>query len=109
MPTVGGVGNERLFAQAEQIVLAHEAQDVLVVDLQAVDASQFSADPPMAIEAVLKRDRLDFVAQIRVRPLGLADLAKAIEAGAGHAAKLAQMLDRGALCVSCAFISSMTA
>ena len=29
VPAVGGVGNERLFAQAEQIVLAHEAQNVL--------------------------------------------------------------------------------
>src|SRR5208337_4583952 len=34
MPAVGCVGNERLLAQAQQIVLAHEAQDVLVVDLR---------------------------------------------------------------------------
>src|SRR5271165_2987539 len=54
MPAVGCVGNERLLAQAQQIVLAHEAQDVLVVDLQAMDAPQVSADPPIAIEAVLE-------------------------------------------------------
>src|SRR5271166_6168721 len=106
---VGGVGNEGLLAQAQQIVLAHEAQDVLVIDLQAMDAPQVSAAPPIAIEAVLERDLLDFVAQIRLRPLGLANLAKAIETGARHAAEQAQMLDRGGPCVSCAFISSMTA
>ena len=109
VPAVGGVGNERLLAQAEQIVLAHEAQDVLVIDLEAMDAPEVPADPPIAVEAVFERDRLDFVTQIRFRPLWRANLAKAIEAGARHAAKQAKMLDRGAPCVSCAFISSMTA
>ena len=90
MPTVGGVGNERLLAQAEQIVLAHQAQDVLVIDLEAMDAPEVSADPPIAIEAVFERDRLDFVAQIRFRSLRRANLAKAIEAGARHAAELAK-------------------
>src|SRR5208337_2594212 len=82
MPAVGGVGNERLLPQAEQIVLAHEAQHVLVIDLQAMDAPELPADPPIAIEAVLERDRLDFIAQIRFRSLGRTNLAKAIEAGA---------------------------
>src|SRR5271165_4560931 len=95
MPAVGGVGNEWLLAQAQQIVLAHEAQDVLVIDLQAMEAPEVAADPPIAIEAVLERDLLDFVAQIRFRPLWHSNLAKAIEAGARHAAELAQMLDRG--------------
>src|ERR1700752_3257249 len=96
MPAVGRVRNERLLAQAEQIVLAHEAQHVLVVDLQAMDAPQLSADPPVAIEAVFERDLLDFVAQILFRPLGFTDFAEAIEAGARHAAEQAQMLDREA-------------
>ena len=68
---------------------------MLVVDLQAMDAPEVAADPPIAIEAVFERDLLDFVAQIRFRPLRRANLAKAIEAGARHAAELAQMLDRG--------------
>src|SRR5208337_3860006 len=71
------------------------AQDVLVIDLEAMDAPGVPADPPIAIEAVFERDLLDLVAQIRFRPLGRANLAKAIEAGARHAAELAQMLDRG--------------
>ncbi len=82
---------------------------MLVVDLQAMEAPEVPADPPIAIEAVIERDLLDFVAQIRFRPLGFSDFAEAIEAGARYAAELAQMLDRGAPCVSCAFISSMTA
>ena len=86
MPAVGGVGNERPFAQAEQIVLTHQAQDVLVIDLQAIDAPEVSANSPIAVEAIFERDRLDFVAQIRFRSLRRANLAKAIEAGARHAA-----------------------
>ena len=86
MPAVGGVGNERPFAQAEQIVLTHQAQDVLVIDLQAIDAPEVSADSPIAVEAIFERDRLDFVAQIRFRSLRRANLAKAIEADARHAA-----------------------
>src|SRR5271165_2326367 len=92
---VGRVGNEWLLPQAQQIVLAHEAQDVLVIDLQAMDAPEVAADPPIAIEAIVERDRLNFVAQIRLRSLWRANLAKAIEAGARHAAELTQMLDRG--------------
>jgi len=69
---------------------------VLVIDLEAMEAPQVAADPPIAIEAVVERDLLDFVAQIRFRPLRRANLAKAIEAGARHAAEPAQMLDRGA-------------
>jgi hypothetical protein len=65
MPAIGGVGNERLLAHTKHIVLPHEAQDVLVIDLQAMDAPELSADPPIAIEAVVERDLLDFVAQIR--------------------------------------------
>ena len=67
-----------------------------MIDLQAVEAPEFLADPPIAVEAVVERDRLDFVAQVRFRPLRRANLAKAIEAGARHAAEQAQMLDRGA-------------
>ena len=89
MPAVGGGGNERLLAQAEQIVLAHAAQNVLVVDFQAMDAPELPADPPIAVEAVFERDRLDFVAQIRFRPLRRANLAKAIETGARDAAEQA--------------------
>ena len=67
MPAVGGLlGNEQLLAQAEQIVLAHEAQDVLGIDLDSMDAQEVLADPPIAIEAVFGRDLLDFVAQIRL-------------------------------------------
>jgi hypothetical protein len=51
---------------------------VLAIDLQAMDAPQVSADPPITIEAVCERDLLDFVAQIRFRPLPPADLAKAV-------------------------------
>src|SRR5260370_7992566 len=60
-----------------------------------MDAPEFSANAAIAIEAVFERDRLNFVAQIRLRLLGLANLAKAIEAGARHAAEQAQTLDRG--------------
>ena len=74
---VGRVVHERLLAQAEQIVLAHEAQDVH----QAVDAPEVSADPPIAIKAIFERDVLDFVAQIRFPPLRRANFAKSIEAG----------------------------
>src|SRR5260370_4093539 len=74
---------------------ASGVRHVLVIDLQAVDAPEFSANAAIAIEAVFERDRLNFVAQIRLRLLGLANLAKAIEAGARHAAEQAQMLDRG--------------
>jgi hypothetical protein len=66
-----------------------------VVDLQAMEAPEVPADPAIAVEAVFERDGLDLVAQIRFRPLGRANLAKAIEAGARHAAKLTKMLDRG--------------
>ena len=45
------------------------------------------------MEAGFERDRLDLVAQVRLRPTGRADFAEAIEAGARHAAKRAQMLD----------------
>jgi hypothetical protein len=82
---------------------------MLVIDLQTMEAPQLPADRPIAAEAVLERDPLDLVAHVRFRPLGRANLAEAIEAGARHAAKLAQMLDRGAPCVSCAVMSSMTA
>jgi hypothetical protein len=54
-----------------------------------MDAPELPADPPIAVEAVFERDRLDFVAQIRFRPLGRANLAKAIEAGARDAAEQA--------------------
>ena len=74
------------FRAAEQIVLTHQAQDVLVIDLQAMGAPELSADSPIAVEAIFQRDRLDFVAQIRFRPLRRANFAKAIEAGARHAA-----------------------
>jgi len=47
-----------------------------------MDAPEISADPPIAIEAVFERNLLDFVAQVRFRPLRRANLAKAIEAGA---------------------------
>ena len=69
---------------------------MLVIDLEAMEAPEVAADPPIAIEAVVERDLLDFVAQIRFRPLWRSNLAKAIEAGARHVAELAQMLDRGA-------------
>ena len=58
-------------------------------------APEVAADPAIAVEAVFERDRLDFVAQIRLRPLRRSNLAKAIETGARYAAGLAQMLDRG--------------
>ncbi|MGB9203427.1 MAG: hypothetical protein WCB94_05560 [Terriglobales bacterium] len=74
---VGRVPHERFLAQAEQIVLAHEAQDVH----QAVDAPEVSADPPIAIKAIFERDLLGFVAQIRFRPLRRTNFAKSIEAG----------------------------
>lgn len=62
---------------------------MLVIDLQAMDAPEVLADPSITIEAVFERDLLDFVAQIRFCPLRRANFAKAIEAGARHAAKLA--------------------
>jgi len=62
---------------------------VLAIDLQAMDAPEVPADPSIAVEAVFERDLLDFVAQISFRPPRRANLAKAIEAGAGHAAELA--------------------
>lgn len=74
---VGRVAHERFLAQAEQIVLAHEAQDVH----QAVDAPEVSADPPVAIKAIFERDLLSFVVQIRFRPLRRTNFAKSIEAG----------------------------
>ena len=86
--------------QTEQIALAHETQDVLVIDLQAMDAPEFPADPPIAMEAMFERDRLNFVAETRFRPLRRAKLAKTIEAGARHAAKLAQCSIEGLPCVS---------
>ena len=93
MPAVGRVGNERLGAQTQQIVLAHEPPDMLVIDLQAMDAPEIPTDPPIAVEAVFERDLLNLVAQVRLGPLRRADLAVTIEAGARNAAEPAQMLD----------------
>jgi hypothetical protein len=59
---------------------------MLVVDLQAMDAPEVLANPSIAVEAVLQRDLLNLVAQIRLRPFRRANLAVAIEAGARNAA-----------------------
>ena len=113
VPGVRRVGDEGLASQAKEIVLAHQPAQALVVDLQAVEPPEFLADSAIAVEAVLQRDGLDFVAQVGFRPLGVAKLAEAIETGAGHVRQRAQMVDRGAalrlMPFSCALIVSMTA
>ena len=89
---VGRSRNERLGAQGEQIVLAHQTQHPLGVDDQAL-AAQRVRDAPIATMAVGQRDALDEVAQIRVVAGRGVRSEMAVIAGARHAAQAAQALN----------------
>src|ERR1700677_228279 len=94
MTTVGGVRNERLGAQAEQIVLAHQSEHALGVDDMAF-APQLRGDPTVAVMTMREAEPLNVVAHVRVGAGRLIDLEAPVVAGARNSAQPAQPLDVG--------------
>jgi len=86
---VGGAGDERSGAQAEQVVGAHQPEHPFGVDDQSL-ASQLLGDAPIAVMAVGERDALDQIAQIRLLARRQAGTPTAIVAGARHVGQTAQ-------------------
>jgi hypothetical protein len=65
MAAVGRRGNERLAAQAQQIVVAHKAQHPLGIDDQAL-APEAGGDAPIALVTIFERKLVDSITQIRI-------------------------------------------
>src|SRR5215831_13756100 len=92
MPAVGGLGHEAGFAQAQEIVLAHQAKNPLAIDGNALPLER-RRHAAVAISLVRECNPMDSVAQIGIGALWGCRLQISIEAGAGNAAEPAQTLD----------------
>ena len=87
-------GDERLGAQAEQVVRAHQPEHALGVDEEALPAQRLR-DAAIAVIAMDERFALDEVAQVRVLAGGSVRAEMAIVAGARHLPEGAQAPDVG--------------
>jgi hypothetical protein len=93
---VGGVRNERLGAQTQEIVLAHQPENALGVDDVAF-APQLRGDPAIAIVTMSKTDALYLITRVSVCATWLVDHQTTIVAGARNSAQPAQPPDVGVL------------
>ena len=84
--------HKRGLAQAQKVVLAHQAQHPLVIGLPAF-APQENADPSVAVVAMLEGQALNGVAQPRLLPVGRRTLPMPIITGSTDAGELAHALD----------------
>ena len=76
-------GDEALRLDGQQIILAHQLQDALVVDGHAA-VTEFDRDAPVAVTAaMLEDDLVDSVAHFHVFCARMALLEKTVESGAG--------------------------
>ena len=91
---VSGARNERPGAQREQIVLTRQPQHALGVDDQALPA-QLLRDAAIAVMAMIERDALDQVAQVRVVSRRGVRAEMPVVASPRYVAQRAQALDVG--------------
>jgi len=89
-----GARDERLGAQAEQVVGAHQPEHPLGVDDQPL-ATELDRDASVAVMAVRERYALDQVTQVRLLARRRVRAATAIKASPGHPGQHAQPLDVG--------------
>src|SRR5580698_4665073 len=94
MPAVGGAGDERLLAQAQEIVGSHQTQHALGVDDEA-EVLQPLRDAPIALVAPFERQLLDLIAQVRVLAQRGLGLEPSVVAGARQVGDPGEMGDFG--------------
>ena len=94
MPAIGGGRDEGLDALAQKIVLVRQSAHPLVID-QKPHAPELVGDAAVAAMAVVERDRLDEIAQVRIIALGRMGAEMPVVAGARHPAQRAQPFNVG--------------
>ena len=92
MSAVRGARDERLVAQAQEIIEPHQPTHSLGVDDEAF-ALQLLSDPAIAVEAVGQCDAMDRIANVGVVALGFTRREMAIIAGPRQLCELTQMLN----------------
>ena len=92
MSAVRGARDERLVAQAQEIIEPHQPTHSLGVDDEAF-ALQLLSDPAIAVEAVGQCDAMDRIANVGVVALEFTRREMAIIAGPRQLCELTQMLN----------------
>src|SRR5271154_3860993 len=91
MSAVRGAWDERLVAQAQEIIEPHQPTHSLAVDDESF-ALQLLGDPAIAVEPIGQCDAMNRIANVGVVALGFARREMAIIAGSGQLCELTQML-----------------
>jgi hypothetical protein len=92
MSAVRGARDERLVAQAQEIIEPHQPTHPLGVDDESF-ALQLLGDPAIAVEAVGQCDAMDRIANVGVVALGFTRREMTIIAGPRQLCELTQMLN----------------